>query len=151
MVDGIRQLTENLTKTIPDRVRKATRDAMEKGANETVAMMRRLVPRDTGELAATIGWTWGSAPAGSMIIGTVRGREYKTMRITIYAGDASTMVGSRKQFQLARLQEFGTQAMPASPFFFPSWRSMKKRVRSRVTREMRNAIKANNSAGTSEE
>lgn len=146
MVDGIKALEKKLTKTIPEAIRKAASDAMEKGAQEVVDMMKRRVPRDTGELANTIGWTWGDAPKGSMVIGEVQNRKYNTMRIVIFAGSEKTRVGNRNQFQLARLLEFGTQEMGPKPFFFGSWRANKKRVRSRVTRAIREAIKRENGA-----
>lgn len=144
MVEGIAQLTKKLTKDVPARVHAAARAAMEQGADETVAMMKRLVPVKEGDLRDSIGWTWGEAPAGAMILGTVQGRGYKTMRITIYAGNEKTIVTNERgvQFQNARLQEFGTQAMEANPFFFTTWRTMKKRVRSRISRNVRKAIKA---------
>ena len=123
MVEGLDKLKRKMTVTIPKKVQEATRQAMEKGAEETVQMMKRLVPVETGMLRDSIGWTWGDAPAGSFTIGTVGGREYGTLRITIYAGNERTKVGARNQFQLARLQEFGTQAMAANPFFYPSWRA----------------------------
>jgi len=141
MVDGIKALEKKLTKTIPQAIQSAARDAMEKGAQEVVDMMKRLVPRETGELANSIGWTWGEAPAGSMVVGEVGGRSYNTLRIVIYAGNEKTRVGERDQFQLARLQEFGTQEMPANPFFFVTWRTKRQRVRSRITRSIRAAIK----------
>lgn len=141
MVDGIKALEKKLTKTIPQAIQNAARDAMEKGAQEVVDMMKRLVPRETGELANSIGWTWGDAPAGSIVVGEVGGRSYNTMRIVIYAGNDKTRVGERNQFQLARLQEFGTQEMPANPFFFVTWRTKRQRVRSRITRSIRAAIK----------
>jgi len=146
MVDGIKALEKRLTKTIPEAIRKAASDAMEKGAQEVVDMMKRRVPRDTGELANTIGWTWGDAPKGSMVIGEVQNRKYNTMRIVIFAGSEKTRVGSRNQFQLARLLEFGTQEMGPKPFFYGSWRVNRKRVRSRITRAIREAIKRENGA-----
>jgi HK97 gp10 family phage protein len=163
MVEGVAQLTRNLTKVIPARVQQAARVAMEQGAEETVAMMKRLVPKKTGALRDSIGWTWGKAPDGSFVIGTVQGRDYKTMRITIYAGGEVTKVvlaaaakklrplkgGGYHEYtrdaiegDYARYIEFGTQKMAAKPFFFVSWRSMKKRVRSRITSNVRKAIKA---------
>ncbi|CUW44449.1 hypothetical protein B3286c1_1781 [Brucella vulpis] len=145
-MDGIKALEKRLTKTIPEAIRKAASDAMEKGAQEVVDMMKRRVPRDTGELASTTGWTWGDAPKGSMVIGEVQNRKYNTMRIVIFAGSEKTRVGSRNQFQLARLHEFGTQEMGPKPFFFGSWRASKTRVRSRVTRAIREAIKRENGA-----
>lgn len=140
MVEGLDRLKRKLTKTIPQAVVDATVKAMEAGADEVVGMMRRLAPKDTGALAQSINWTWGEAPKGSMVLGKsspTRGG----LVIAIYAGDASTMVGEREQFQLARLQEFGTQHMQAHPYFFPSWRTLRKRVRSRVTRQMRKAVR----------
>ena len=144
MVEGVAALQARLTKQVPEVVQQAMRVSMEQGAEETVQMMRRLVPVKEGDLRDSIGWTWGDAPAGSMILGTVQGRTYKTMRILIYAGNEKTIVTNERgvQFQNARLQEFGTQAMEANPFFFTSWRTMKKRVKSRISRNVRKAIKS---------
>ena len=141
MVDGVSALTNELTKSIPSRVRKAASSAMETGADELVAMMRTLVPKDTGRLRDSIGWTWGSAPKGAVVIASSSANDSGS-RITVFVGDETTMVGNRNQFQLARLQEFGTQAMRANPFFFSSWRTMKRRIRSRITREINKAIKS---------
>ena len=47
----------------------------------------------------------------TMVLGKSR-KTSKGLVITIYAGDKTTMVGEREQFQLAHvLQEFGTQHM----------------------------------------
>lgn len=140
MVEGLDKLKRKLTKTIPEAVVNTTIKAMEAGADEVVGMMRRLAPKDSGALAQSINWTWGDAPKGSMVLGKSSPTK-DGLRITIYAGDASTMVGEREQFQIARLQEFGTQHMQANPYFFPSWRALRKRVRGRVTRQMRKAVR----------
>lgn len=140
MVEGLDRLKRKLTKALPQAVADATIKAMEQGADEVVAMMRRLAPKDSGKLAQTINWTWGQAPEGSMVLGKSSPTR-DGLVITIYAGDASTLVGEREQFQLARIQEFGTQQMQASPYFFPSWRSLRKRVGGRVKRQMRKAVK----------
>lgn len=140
MVEGLDRLKRKLTQTIPNAVIEVTAKAMEAGADEVVGMMKRLAPKDSGVLAETIGWTWGDPPKGAMVLGKSTPTR-DGLVITIYAGDESTLVGERAQFQLARLQEFGTQNMNASPFFFPSWRALRKRVRGRVTRQMRKAIR----------
>lgn len=140
MVEGLDRLKRKLTKKLPQTVFDATIKAMEQGADELVGMMRRLAPKETGKLAQSINWTWGDAPEGSMVLGKSR-KTSKGLVITIYAGDKTTMVGEREQFQLARLQEFGTQHMQATPYFFPSWRALRKRVKGRVTRQMRKAIR----------
>lgn len=139
---GLARLKRKLTVTIPAHVEKATADAMEQGAEELVGMMKRLVPVDTGALRDSIGWTWGDAPAGAMVLGRSKPAGGKGRKvITIYAGNTQTLVGGREQFQLARLQEFGTQAMNAQPYFFSSYRALRKRVRGRITRNMKKAIK----------
>lgn len=140
MVEGLERLKRKLTKTIPQKVLDMTIKAMEESASEVVGMMRRLAPKDTGGLAKSINWTWGDAPKGAMVLGKSSPTR-DGLVITIYAGDATTMVGEREQFQLARLQEFGTQHMKATPYFFPSWRTLRKRAKSRVTRQMRKAIR----------
>lgn len=119
---------------IPDRVRSEVRIAMEKVANEVVRDMKATAPREFGDLVQSIGWTWGDAPAGSLTIGSVGGRDYGSMRITFYAGGGDAFY--------AKFQEFGTRKMAANPFFFPVWRIWKRRARSRMSRAMSKAIKS---------
>lgn len=133
MVKGVSQLRKKLTVTLPKRVEDATRKAMEKGADELVAMMKRLAPVDTGDLQMSISWTWGKAPKGSVALAKSE-PDSKGMRITVFAGN-------REAFY-ARWQEFGTSEMPAKPFFFPSWRALRKRIRSRIVRDMKKAVQA---------
>jgi HK97 gp10 family phage protein len=133
MVQGVAKLTKKLTVTLPKRVEDATRKAMEKGAQELVEMMKRLVPVDSGDLRDSIGWTWGNAPQGAAVIAQ-SAPDDKGIRLTVYAGN--------RQAYYARFQEFGTTKMPANPFFFPSWRALRRRIASRITREMRKAVKA---------
>lgn len=158
MVQGIRELEAKLA-AIPARVERLTRAAMEKGAQELVDMMKRLVPADSGDLRDSIGWTWGGAPKGSFALFQVRGSKsdeakYGALRITVYAG-------SDKAFY-ARFVEYGTaphnvsqgggnksfrgEARPhpgarAHPFFFPAWRALRKRIQARIKREMKKAIR----------
>ena len=146
MVQGLAQLNRKLTVTIPNRVRKATRDAMEKGADELVAMMKRLVPVDQGDLRDSIGWTWGEAPRYAQKIAAVKAQD-GDLSITIYAGNTKV--------RYAHLVEFGTKAhinggkfegtqnpgTTAQPFFYVSWRTMRKRIKGRVTRAMKKAIR----------
>jgi len=121
---------------IPDKVRQAALDTLEQNAEEIVSDMKRVAPvRDVngGTLRDSINWTWGDAPEGSMVVGTVGGKEYSTLRITIYAGGGDAFY--------ARFQEFGTKNMPANPFFYPVWRTRRRRVKSRLTRNINKAIK----------
>ncbi|MCO6386354.1 HK97 gp10 family phage protein [Aliihoeflea sp. 40Bstr573] len=149
MVEGLKRLERKLKRTIPAKAIAFTRKAMEQSADEIVAMMKRLVPVGRSEdrkagrpaILETIDWTWGDAPAGAMVIGR-SSRRADGLRITIYAGNERTMVQGRSQlFQLARLIEHGTQDMDAQPFFFVSWRALRRRAKSRISRQMRKGIK----------
>ncbi|BCH32636.1 hypothetical protein MesoLjLc_45660 [Mesorhizobium sp. L-8-10] len=130
MVKGLAQLQRKLTVTIPAKVEAATRAAMEKGADELVAMMKRLVPVDQGDLRDSIAWTWGEAPKGAVVLAESKA-ESRGLKITVYATDFK-----------ARWIEFGTVKMAAQPFFFPSYRAMRKRIKSRITRTMKKAIRS---------
>lgn len=133
MVEGLSALRSRWA-AIPRRVAEATQAEMEKQAADVVAMMRRLVPKDEGDLSDSIAWTWGEAPKGSMTIGSVGGQDYGTLRITIYAA------GTKDSFH-GVFQEFGTRKMSANPFFFPAWRAKRKKVKSAITRAMKKAIR----------
>jgi HK97 gp10 family phage protein len=143
MVKGIAALDRKLMVTIPAKVEAATKRAMEEGADELVDMMKRLVSVSAdgshgnapGTLRDSIGWTWGDAPTGSFtILKATGGAEYSGLRLTIFAGS--------KDAFYARWNEFGTEKMSAQPFFFPSYRAMRKRIKSRITREMKKAIRS---------
>lgn len=147
MVQGLAALERKLTVIIPRRVKAATKAAMERGAQELVDMMKRLVPKDSGDLRDSIGWTWGAAPRYSQKIASVKSQD-GDLAITIYAGN--------DKVRYAHIVEFGSEAhinegkfagtkhpgTTAQPFFYVSWRVMRKRIKSRVTREMRKAIRS---------
>jgi len=119
---------------LPRKVRDAVKAELEAVAEDLVQRMRRAAPRESGRLADSIGWTWGDAPAGSMTVGTVGGREHAAMRITVYAGGKNAFY--------AVFQEFGTVNAPANPFFFPVWRARRSRAKARITRAINEAIRA---------
>lgn len=140
----------------PKRAREQIARALEQSAEEIVKLAKSLAPVDDGDLQMSISWNWGNAPAGSMVLGTVRqeGKGEGNMFITIYAGDDRAFY--------ARWVEFGTSAhpqgrrfagtqhpgTPARPFFYPAYRAMRKRVRSRTTRAIRNAARSVAASGS---
>lgn len=133
MVKGLDQFNRRW-KAIPKAARVNVRAAMEAVADDIVDEIWSRAPQgETGQLGASIGWTWGEAPAGSMVIGRVGRTEYGTMRITIYAGGGPAFY--------ARFHEFGTVKMPASPFFYPVWRARRRSIKSRIARALRKAIR----------
>lgn len=114
-------------------------------ADAVVAMMKRLAPKDTGELQDSIGWVWGnSAPKGAMAIATVGKGD---LSITIYAGSSDAFHARFVEFGVAAHIAGGKfagaeiPAIPAQPFFYPSWRAMRKRVRRALRKASRNAAR----------
>lgn len=124
---------------IPKVVIEEVRKELEKQATELVEMMRRLAPKDSGALAASIGWTWGDAPAGSIKLGTVAASEGSSLRITVYAGAAGKKKDGGTFY--ARFQEFGTRNMPANPFFFPAYRAKRRKIRGALSRAVKRGLK----------
>lgn len=141
---GIDHLARRLSRRIPDEVQAAAKAAIAKGADELVAEMKARVPQDQGKLRDSIGWSFDGAPDGAVSVGEVKGREFGKITATVYAGDSNTLVYNSRgaTFQNARLQEFGTRGgTPASGYFLGAWRAKKRRIRSRITREVNKAIR----------
>ena len=134
MVKGLAEMNRRWG-AIPAKVRQAARDTLEQNAEEIVADMRKAAPvGETGKLLFSINWTWGKAPAGTMVVGAVGASNSSDLRITIYAGGDDAFY--------ARFHEFGTKNMTANPFFWPIWRARRRRVKSRLTRNINKAIKS---------
>ena len=145
------------TSRVPAAVRHAAIRAMTQGATEMVQMMKQLAPvGDSGALSASIGWTWGDAPAGSLVIDQVGNNRTATLKITIYAGNSEAFYAAFVEFGTRPhsiagnasvdrgLRQGGGTLHPgaaAHPFFWPAYRALKKRVKSRITREINKAIK----------
>lgn len=126
----LRKKLEALVAVGRDEIRRA----MEASADEIVALAKSLAPVDKGDLKDSIGWTWGKAPKGAMTLGKVQSDGVDSeFTITIYAGNSEAYY--------ARWVEFGTQKMAAQPYFYPSYRALRRRSKSRVTRAVTKAIK----------
>ena len=153
-VKGLESLNRKLTKSIPDKVYNNIRETLAAEADKIVAAMKRLAPIDSGDLQMSISWCWGNAPKGTMGLGHVgvgkggrggianrRTRKAFTqsedatgLRISIYAGGGDEYD--------AWFNEFGTENMPASPFFYPVYRAYKRRAKAEVTRAVSKGVKA---------
>ncbi len=149
-VIGLDRLNRKLA-LLPIVAQRKIRDAMEDGAREIVATMKSLVSVDSGDLRDSINWTWGSAPKGALTLATVRGSGVRSTgsenTITIYAGNAEAYYGRFVEFGTAAHTAGGMfagatiPAIPASPFFFVSYRANRKRVKSKITRAVNKAAK----------
>jgi HK97 gp10 family phage protein len=154
MVKGISDLNKKVAQ-LPRRIEAAARAAMETGADELVDMMKRLVPVDSGDLRNSIGWTWGNAPKGAKVI-SQSDPDARGLRITIYAGNEKAYYAAWVEFGVegqtagqkitnkagrTRTSRRTTKGGKAQPFFFPSYRALRKRIRDRIRRETRKAMK----------
>ena len=117
-----------LPKAAEDEIRKA----IAKSADEITEMARGLAPVDDGDLRRSIGWTWGEAPKGSKVLG--KASAGANLTATVFAGDDKAYY--------ARWVEFGTTKMSAQAYFFPSYRSNKKRAKNRIARATSKAAKS---------
>jgi HK97 gp10 family phage protein len=103
---------------MPAHVKREMRVALDKSADELVAMQQRLVPVDTGALRESI---------------RKRDGEHE-LEIKVTAGD-------RKAYYAA-IVEFGDHDTAAQPYFFVAYRTQKKRIRGRASRAAGKAVKA---------
>ncbi|WP_193336169.1 HK97-gp10 family putative phage morphogenesis protein [Devosia beringensis] len=143
---GLDRLRTKL-RSFPAAVEGEIRKFMEQSADEVVALAKSLSPTDSGDLVNSIAWTYGDAPQGAIVLGKVKQSQSGNLKITIYAGGPDAYY--------ARFIEFGTAphvnggrfagsqnpGTAAQPFFYPSWRAYRKRVRGRVTRAINKAAK----------
>lgn len=128
---NVSKLNRKLAK-LPSAAKDEMRISLAQSAREMADMMEVLVPKDTGRLAGSIGWTFGEPPKGSIAAGKLI-NSAGAIVATVYAGD--------KDAYYAKWVEFGRQGMPAQPFFFVAYRALKKRAKSRIRRGQTKAVK----------
>jgi len=132
---------------LPTEVRSAIKQALAEGADEITDMQKRLAPVKTGDLRNSIVQTWGGARV-----------RYSSLSATAGAGDPDLTVrisAGNSKVRYAHLIEFGTAphinggkfagsqhpGTKAQPFFYPPYRALRKRVKSRITRATTKAAK----------
>jgi hypothetical protein len=145
VVNGRAALHQRLQR-IPENIRRAAMDKMEQEASRIVAHMRNL----NDHPAVIIDWAWGDAPTGALALSS---KALGKLPITIYA-TAKTSDYPQGFPALARWAEFGTAEryqkttgryvgkIPASPYFYPGWRSNRDRTKSAIKRVITKAWKA---------
>lgn len=137
---GLPQLKAKLVRLKTETADKV-RPAMEMAAGNLVEMMRRQVAVDQGDLRDSIGWTWGVAPRGSVAIASSAG-------ITIFAGNAKAFYARFVEFGTAPHVQGGSHpgtqhpGVAAQPFFFSSYRAMKKDMKAMLRKAIRDAVTA---------
>lgn len=122
------KLFRKLIGTVP-RIAAELAAANKKSAVDFVELARRLAPYEDGDLQESIRMTRGSR---------------STAYIVEAGGRLTTRLvrnGQDGEYDYALGQEFGTRDIPAQPFFFPAFRTVKRTHKGRATRALRKAIK----------
>ncbi len=146
-------------KALPGEARSRIKQAIAEGADELVAMQKRLAPVEDGDLRDSIVQSWGtSAPKYAALKAGASTEGDPDLSVTISAGNTKV--------RYAHLVEFGAKAhtitsktgkrlgprgqyglvvnhpgATAKPFFYPSYRALKKRIKGRISRATRLAAK----------
>lgn len=133
MVNGIPQV-QAMFRRKAAAVAAAAKVAASKGGEEIAAAARYLAPRDEQDLIRSI-------RVEDATTRKTRKGEVGFIGVVVKAGDASTVVTNERgvRFQNAKLQENGTQKMPANPYFNPAYRANRTRVKAAITRAVRKA------------
>lgn len=134
-------------RALPAEVRSSIKQALAQGADEITEMQKRMAPAKSGDLRNSIKQTWGGDKErySSLSVGAGGGDPDLTVRIS--AGNSKV--------RYAHLVEFGTAphinggkfagsqhpGTTAQPFFYPPYRALRKRVKSRISRATTKAAK----------
>lgn len=117
-ITGLDALSRKL-KALPEEAKAGIQNALEKSADEMVSMSTALAPVDNADLKDSIKKVEGN----------------HELQVFVRAGDD-------EDADHAAFVEFGNaQGVEPIPFFWPSYRAMKKRHRGRLTRAINAAAK----------
>lgn len=134
---------------IQGKPRAAMRKALQQSAEEIVALQKRLAPKRTGALANSIGYSFGGHVPDNANVRGVGGGQGGDPDLTavIHAGDKDAYYAAFVEFGTAPHEAGGmfegaqNPGTPAQPFFYPAYRALRKRAKSRVSRAAAKAIK----------
>jgi HK97 gp10 family phage protein len=116
-VEGLEKLKARFA-AIPKEMKVQVRAAIEKSADELVAFQKRLAPDDP------------RTPAPDLK-SSIRKRDGRhELSVEVFTDDFK-----------ARWLEFGTVKMSARPFFFGPYRTLRRRIKSRISRAVKKAVK----------
>lgn len=126
-------------------------------ANASVERFRRLTAKmqdrvradaiaelgaQSDRLVATMKSVVTQGPTGNLASSIRKERGKTDTRVLVMAGGfLTTRRLGGKPYDYARAVEFGTESLPAKPFFFPTYRLMRKSMRSAMRRRITARIK----------
>ncbi len=136
---------ERVLDALPEAAGDGAHDALRQNGEEAKRIIRNDAPRDDGELEDSVNWTYGDPPSGVMGSGRNKVNNIPDrLRISIYAGGKKAPHAHLVHNGTAeRSTESGASrgVMPPQPFFWPNIRSLRRRMKARITRKANREIK----------
>lgn len=130
-IKGLDKLNARLA-AIPQGVKDALQPALAQSGDELKDRIQGLAPVDTGALRDSVAVTTAgnttppySQPGGSMVV--------PENSVVVTVGNS--------EVRYPHLVEYGTHDTTAQPYFWPAWRLSKSRIKNRLTRAIRKAIR----------
>lgn len=121
---------ERKLRRIPDKIKARVKADIMLAGREINVLQRSLAPRDDGTLVSTI----RTEPMNEPYVGAL-----------IKAGGPETTVevrnGADTEYDYTLAQEYGTEKMPANPFFWPAIRAKKTQTKRRIRQAVRKGIR----------
>ncbi|NTA79620.1 hypothetical protein G6L13_03870 [Agrobacterium tumefaciens] len=125
--NGLAEFKRRLRK-LPKSVVTEVNKAIAKDADEWVALSKRYVPKDPED--------------GTPLHDSIRHYETETGGQVVRAGgETTTRPSAGGKYDYALAAEFGTQMHQAQPFYYPAYRSLKKKFQNRRRRALSKAVK----------
>jgi HK97 gp10 family phage protein len=164
---GDRERLRKRFRELPIEARKHVSKALEANGNELVGAIKRAVPVDEGDLRDSIEWHWGDGPRdGYQRLGQVatEGEDIPNdLKVTVTAGGKKAFYASFVEFGTAgsvKGQRMGSRnsdinqskalgrksyrthgGTTGQPFFFPTYRAWKRKLKARLARAVGKAIR----------
>ena len=129
-VEGLDALRRKLV-AMSAEVKAEVLASLEKSGNEMAATAKALAPVDSGNLKDSI--VVSKAGESTPLYSSGGRQKVGDLQVTVTAGDFFTRYVGHV--------EYGTDKMAARPFFGPAYRVLKKRTKSRTSRDVNKAIK----------
>lgn len=148
---GYAALIKRKLDAMPAQVREAVKAAQNQNADEMVALAKSLAPKKTGALQASIHKEPTPSGGGAQV---VAGDETAFYARFVEFGTRASVEGDTQGFTEKQTLDRGTEdqartrkakrthpGTKAQPFFFPAYRALKPRMKSRASRAASKAIK----------
>ena len=137
---------KDILKALPEEAAKGAEDALRQNGEEAKRIIRGDAPVEDGELRDSVDWSYGEPPANAWHADTSQRTTNvpDRLRLSVYAGGKKAPHGHLVHNGTGqRSTKDGARrgVMPPQPFFWPNIRSLRKRMKARISRKANKAIR----------